>query len=80
MTGGHAWKYLGGVAFQCKPKKNLLCYELGDRFSYRGHFFGCGNTPLKACIIYNTALLLSALFLIAQLFYFQLFYFQLFYY
>jgi len=79
MTGGHAWKYLGGVAFQCKPKKNLLCYELGDRFSYRGHFFGCGNTPLKACIIYNTALLLSALllsalFLSAQLFHFHLFY------
>lgn len=32
MTGGHAWKYLGGVAFQCKPKKNLLCYGRGTGF------------------------------------------------
>ena len=57
----------GGVAFQCKPKKNLLCYELGDRFSYRGQFFGCGNTSLKACIIYNTALLIIPLSLSALL-------------
>ena len=46
----------GGVAFQCKPKKKFIVLWTGDRFSYRGHFFGCGNTPLKACIIYNTAL------------------------
>lgn len=51
----------GGVAFQCKPKKKFIVLWTGDRFSYRGHFFGCGNTPLKACIIYNTALFFLAL-------------------